>query len=209
MLLGIARPVAACPRRADAAARSWHAWMRITLLVLLMLVIGAGPAHAVGDRIETEQVSIEPRDDGYYLTADFVLELKPRVAEALDRGLTLYFVVEAELTRSRWYWFDEKTVNAVLNYRLSYHALTRQYRVSTGNLQLGYATLTEALGVIAHVRDWKVAERATLRVGDAYAAAVRMRLDTTQLPKPFQINAITDRDWKLESDWKRFVFEPR
>ncbi len=36
-----------------------------------------------------------------------------------------------------------------------------------------------------------------------------MRLDTTQLPKPFQINAIANRDWTLESDWKRFAFEAR
>ena len=62
---------------------------------------------------------------------------------------------------------------------------------------------------MAHVRDWKIADRGALRTGETYAAAVRMRLDTTQLPKPFQINAITSRDWTLESDWKRFAFEPR
>jgi len=161
------------------------------------------------DRIEIEQAAFESRDDGYYFNGDFDLDLKPRVADALEHGLTLYFVVEAELTRARWYWFDEKAVNAALNYRLSYHALTRQYRVSTGNLQLGFASLAEALGVMAHVRDWKVADRPALTVGQTYAAAVRMRLDTTQLPKPFQINAITNRDWTLESDWKRFSFEPR
>ncbi|MEO8937001.1 MAG: DUF4390 domain-containing protein [Burkholderiaceae bacterium] len=173
------------------------------------LLLVWGVAQASLDRIEVNQAVFESRDDGYYFSGDFELELKPRIAEALDRGLTLYFVVEVELTRSRWYWFDEKTVNATLNYRLSYHALTRQYRVSTGNLQLGLATLPEALGVIAHVRDWKVAERSILRPGETYATAVRMRLDTTQLPKPFQINAITNRDWTLESDWKRSTFEPR
>jgi hypothetical protein len=62
---------------------------------------------------------------------------------------------------------------------------------------------------MAHVRDWKFADRSMLRVGETYATAVRMRLDTTQLPKPFQINAITNRDWTLESDWKRSTFEPR
>ena len=170
-----------------------------------LLLADAGSASV--DRIDVEQAAIESRDDGYYFNGDFDFDLKPRVADALDHGLTLYFVVEAELTRARWYWFDERAVNAALNYRLSYHALTRQYRVSTGNLQLGFASLAEALGVMAHVRDWKVAERPALTPGRIYAAAVRMRLDTTQLPKPFQINAITNRDWTLESDWKRFNFE--
>jgi hypothetical protein len=164
-------------------------------------------ARAASDRIDVEQAQLESRDDGYYLAADFDFELKPRIADALEHGLTIYFVVEAELTRKRWYWFDEKAVNEVLTYRLSYHALTRQYRLSTGNLQLGFASLGEAIGVMTHVRDWKVAERGALRAGETYDAAVRMRLDTGQLPKPFQINALTNRDWTLESPWKRFAYE--
>jgi hypothetical protein len=31
---------------------------------------------------------------------------------------------------------------------------------------------------------------------------VRMRLDVSQLPKPFQVNAITSREWSLASDWR-------
>jgi hypothetical protein len=43
-----------------------------------------------------------------------------------------------------------------------------------------------------------------------YEAAVRMRLDTTLLPKPFQLSALTNRDLHLESSWKRFtVRSPR
>lgn len=216
MRFRIPSPGPAFSRRAGAGPRtswthrSFGALATFWVALALSLAIGApATAFAAPDRIEIEQATFESRDDGYYLSADFAFELKPRIAEALDRGLTLYFVVEADLTRARWYWFDEKAVNATLSYRLSYHALTRQYRLSTGNLQVGFATLGEALGVMTHVRDWKIAERSALKPGEVYAAAVRMRLDTTQLPKPFQINAITSRDWTLESDWKRLSFEPR
>ena len=186
-------------------------WMALTAALTASLLFAlCGPAAAASpDRIEIDQATFESREDGLYFNGDFEVELKPRVAEALDRGLTLYFVVEVELTRSRWYWFDEKAVNAALNYRLSYHALTRQYRVTSGGTQLTFATLGEALEAMSHVRDWKTAERGTLKAGAAYAAAVRMRLDPAQLPKPFQINAMTSRDWTLESDWKRSVFEAR
>ena len=203
---GIPSPAPAAARRVDPGRRRLQrfAWAAVWSVWILL---AAGFAQAAPDRIDVGPVSIDSRDDGYYLNADFDLDLKPRVADALERGLTLYFVVEAELTHARWYWFDEKAVNALLNYRLSYHALTRQYRVSTGNLQLGYATLSEAIGVMTHVRDWKIADRGALKPGATYAAAVRMRLDTTQLPKPFQINALTSRDWTIESDWKRFAFE--
>ncbi len=208
MRSGIAGPASALSRRIGAGLRAWHSFIALVLL-LGIAVVSSGTARAAGDRIEIEQAAFELKDDGYYFNGDFDLDLKPRVAEALDRGLTLYFVVEVELTRSRWYWFDEKAVNAALNYRVSYHALTRQYRVASGNMQMIFATLGEAIGMMTHVRDWKVAERNTLRIGETYAAAVRMRLDTTQLPKPFQINAMTSRDWTLDSDWKRFTYEPR
>ncbi len=204
---GISRPGRRAVRRGRPPA-SLRTVACLLLWSLSCLVASMRLVHAAPDRIEIGQAAFESRDDGYYVSGDFELDLKPRIAEALDRGLTLFFVVEAELTRSRWYWFDEKSVTAALHYRLSYYALTRQYRLSTGNLQVGFPTLAEALGVMSHVRDWKIAERGgPVRPGESYAAAVRMRLDTTQLPKPFQINAIANRDWTLESDWKRSVFE--
>ena len=44
--------------------------------------------------------------------------------------------------------------------------------------------------------------------GEHYEAAVRMKLDVNQLPKPFQVNALASRDWQLGSDWHRFAFTP-
>jgi hypothetical protein len=208
MRLRIPSPAPGSLRRLDAsvAARA-RRWL-IAVALLLTSICGLPGAQAATDHIDVIRVALETRDDGYYFSGDFDFDLKPRIAEALDRGLTLYFVIDVDVTRSRWYWFDEQPISAALNFRLSYHALTRQYRVSTGNLQLGFPTLSEALGILEHVRDWKLAERNSLKAGESYTVAVRMRLDTAQLPKPFQINALTNRDWTLESDWKRFGFEP-
>jgi hypothetical protein len=33
-----------------------------------------------------------------------------------------------------------------------------------------------------------------------------MRLDTNQLAKPFQVNAINSKSWNLQSEWHRFDF---
>ena len=58
--------------------------------------------------------------------------------------------------------------------------------------------------MLSRVRNWVVVDR-TVRLSDAdYEAAVRMRLDTALLPKPFQL-ALTGRDLHLESPWKRFI----
>ncbi|MGE5386158.1 MAG: DUF4390 domain-containing protein, partial [Betaproteobacteria bacterium] len=126
--------------------------------------------------------------------------------EAVTKGVVLHFLVEFELTKPRWYWLDDKLLSRQLNIRLSYHALTRQYRVSTGGLHQSYATLSEALRVVSRLRNWLViergAEKPALRIGETYQAALHIKLDISQLPKPFQIAAVGSRDWNYSSEWK-------
>jgi hypothetical protein len=161
------------------------------------------PAHA--EEIEVRDVALRGVEEGLALDADFAFDLTPRLADVVANGVPLYFNVDFELTRRRWYWFDETAASRRLQLRLSYHALSRQYRLSTGQLQQSFPSLEEALNVLKRVRNWLVVER-KVRLADAdYDAAVRMRLDTALLPKPFQLSALTGRDLLLESPWKRFI----
>lgn len=179
------------------------------------LAFGAGLALAasvaspvLADEIEVSDARLSAAEEGVILAADFAFELGPRLAEVVTNGVPLYFVVEFELTRPRWYWFDEKAAAKRIQLRLSYHALSRHYRLSTGVLQQNYASLEEALNVLRRVRNWQVVDR-TASLADAnYEAALRMRLDLTLLPKPFQLSAITSRELNLESPWKSFIFRP-
>lgn len=180
---------------------------RLLTAFALCLLLGAWPVHqATASSIEVGAVSLDLAEDGYAVNADFDVRLTSRISEALQSGISLYFLVEFELIRPRWYWFDEKTVASRLQYRLTYHALSRQYRLWTGTLHQPFGTLEEALRVLGRVRSWTVLERDQISVGQSYQAGVRMRLDSSQLPKPFQLSAITSREWTLESDWKRFTF---
>jgi hypothetical protein len=92
--------------------------------------------------------------------------------------------------------------------RLSYHAVSRHYRLSSGLLQQQFATLEEALNVLRRLRSWLVIDRSVVLADANYEGALRMRLDTTLFPKPFQLSALTSRELTLESGWKRFVFRP-
>ena len=170
-------------------------------LVLLFFV----PLTAWTAEIEIANPQISPSEDGYVLSADFRFELNPRLEEAVARGVVLYFVVDFEMTRGRWYWLDEKLVSRSQTYSLSYHALTRQYRLATGGgLHQSFSSLSEALAVLSRLRNWEVGERRdkSLRAGEVYQAALRLQLDLNQLPRPFQISALGNRDWRLASDWK-------
>lgn len=178
-------------------------------LIALAMALGCVLPSAVrADEIEVTEARLSSTEEGVVLAADFAFELSPRLVEVATNGVPLYFVVEFELTRPRWYWFDERTVTKRLQIRLSYHALSRQYRLSTGALQQNYATLEDAMRVLRRVRNWMVADRSTGLSDATYEAAVRMRLDVAMLPKPFQLSAITSRDLNLESPWRRFSFRP-
>ena len=181
--------------------------MSVRLLVSLLLARVLGwSVSARASNIEISHIALEGSDEGYALDADFEIELNPRLEDAINKGVPMYFEVEFELTRKRWYWFDERPASKQLMLRLSYHALTRQYRVSSGALYQSFPTLPEALRVLSRVRSWQVLERSELDAGTDYQAGLRMRLDVTQLPKPFQLNALTNREWNLASEWRRWPF---
>jgi hypothetical protein len=170
--------------------------------LLAAAALAAAPAAA--EEIAVGATQLVGTSEGIVLNADFTLDLTTRLEDALQQGVPLYFVVEFECLRPRWYWLDEKIGTATLTARLSFHALTRTYRLSTGTLHQSFATLDEALRALGRVREWLVLPAGALRPDSAYNAYVRMRLDTAQLPKPFQVSALANREWNLASGWKRW-----
>lgn len=177
------------------------------LLAGLVLALALCAPGASADEIEVRDARLVAADEGILLDADFAFELTARLEEALDKGVPLYFVTEFELVRPRWYWLDERVATAARSLRLSYHALTRTYRLSSGSLHRTYPALGEALRVLGTVRGWIVIERGQLAPDTTHVAATRVRLDLTQLPKPFQVSALANRDWTLASPWHRWAFE--
>lgn len=193
---------AASTSKLRAVARA--VWFVLAALLLL------GPARAQEAPIGVDSVQLQlvgngngnGADAGWRLDADFSLTLPPALEDAVNRGIALYFSIDFEAYRERWYWFDSRVVDARLSYRLTYSPLTRQYRLARGTLALPFDTLAEALATMTRVRQWSVAEPGAFAAGAAYRARVRMRLDTAQLPRPFQIDALTNRDWALASEWR-------
>jgi hypothetical protein len=176
-----------------------------SLLLLLSAIALPGPTDAA-ERIGVTRAELslagEGAEPGVLLDAEFDVELPYALEDAVNRGIALYFVVEFEAYRQRWYWWDRQVMQRTITYRLTYSALTRQYRLARGSLALPFESLAEAMAAMRRVRGWNVLERGVLQPGDNYRAQVRMRLDTSQLPRPFQINALTSRDWTLSSDWR-------
>ena len=173
---------------------------------LLALVVAAPVAHA--DGITLKSARVEPVEEGWQIDAEFDIQFSQRLEEAVNRGVPLHFVLDFEMSKPRWYWFDEKPVRFSQTYKISYTPLLRQYRLSVGSVYQNFTSFEEVTRVLSRLRGVAIADHNAIKKDSAYQASVRLRLDTAQLPKPFQLNAIASRDWSLSSDWHRWSLSP-
>ena len=176
--------------------------------LLALSVFCCTSLFAANEGIHVKFAEISQSGGDYYLEGNFEVELTSTLEDALNKGLPLHFIVEFELIRPRWYTlylWNKSVLEFEQHYRLSYNALTRQYRLSLGALHQNFDTLNEALALMGRLRPRFLADADLLDRGEVYEAAIRMRFDVSQLPKPFQINALASRDWNLASDWFRWT----
>ena len=176
------------------------------LAAVLLSMVASGMAAAEG--IAVRNAAIELTDDGWQVQANFDVQFSSRLEEAVNRGVPLYLVVDFEISRPRWYWFDEKPIQASQTYKISYTPLLRQYRLSMGSQYQNFTRFDEVTRVLSRLRGWHIADKGAFKKDQVYQASLRMRLDTAQLPKPFQLNAVASRDWTLSSDWHRWSITP-
>jgi Domain of unknown function (DUF4390) len=166
------------------------------------------PVRAGADSVPLTNAEVRVEDERVVLNVDFALSLNSTLEEALQRGIPLYFLLEVDIQRPRWYWFDEKVLQHSTQYRVSYQPLTRQYRVASGLLSQTFDSLQEVERLIGRVTARPIASASDLEKGSRYDVVVRLRLDQNQLPKPFQVNALASREWQLASESRRIPFTP-
>jgi hypothetical protein len=179
-------------------------------------------------------VEISLGEEGYQLFASYDINLSSAVKQALSRGTPIYFVSEFSLTHARWSWLDsaqrtlrrnlprylvgespltrwswldEEVFKGEQTIKLSYSVLTGRYRISRGALFQNFTSLEDAINMLTRQSSTTISAGLMKKEGN-YMAAVRLRLDIAQLPKPLQVNALTDSDWTLDSDLYRWVINP-
>jgi Domain of unknown function (DUF4390) len=190
------------------AVASAFARFMLAFGVCLLLAIRPGAAAVT----EITQLRAERADDGIYLSAVVRFEVPPAVEEALLKGIAVFFVVEADIYRNRWYWTDTRVASAARTLRLAYQPLTRRWRVnivsglitsSSGlraTLSQNYESLPDALSAIQRLSRWKIAEASDVQPDAEHTLNLSFRLDLSQLPRPFQIGVAGQRDWTISAE---------
>jgi hypothetical protein len=163
---------------------------------------------SAGEGIEVINASMEASDEGYRLSSSFSVELSRTLEEALMRGVPLYFTLQVQVSRSRWYWFDEVAIKSSRTFRLSYNLLTERYRASIdGSLHRNFSRLDDMLALLRRPGRWVIADQNALNRDAVYTVSVQLGLDIGQLPKPIQVSAISNNEWRLSSGWSQFNYK--
>jgi hypothetical protein len=177
---------------------------------MLIGFLGWLPGLAAADPHATAvtQMRLEQADDGVYLTAQVQFELPPSIEEVLEKGIAIYFVAEAEIYRERWYWTDLKVAQAARHMRLAYQPLSRRWRLNVSpvpitnagfgvSLNQNFDTLADALDGVRRVGRMRLGDASDIGDDATHPVTFRFRLDTSQLPRPFQIGAVGQSDWNI------------
>ena len=181
---------------------------RITVfLACAFLLLGSQFSNAS----ELTQFNVERGDDGVYLSTVVRFDLPAVVEDALLKGIPMFFVAEADIYLSRWYWADKRVANATRTIRLAYQPLTRRWRVNIvsglinssaglrATLNQNYDTLPEALSAVQRLSRWRIADNSEVEPDVTHKLEFSFSLDLSQLPRPFQIGVAGQKDWTISA----------
>ncbi|RYF83175.1 MAG: DUF4390 domain-containing protein [Comamonadaceae bacterium] len=168
----------------------------------------AGAPAALAQGAELAQMRLERTGDEVYLSATVRFTLPGPVQDVLDKGIALHFVAEAEIIRQRWYWMDQKVAQGARHMRLAYQPLTRRWRLNVSpvpitsaisgvTLSQNFDTLEDALEAVSRVARLRLGDVRDIGEERVQPVVFRFRLDTSQLPRPFQIGLMGQSDWNL------------
>jgi hypothetical protein len=183
------------------------AWAFVLSASLFLSLSVAFTTAQAQQTVELVAASVDVQEEAVVLNAAVRFELNRTVEEALSKGAPLYFVADAVVIRSRWYWLDEVVSEVSRTVRIAYEPLLRRYRVSTGGLVQTVDTLNEALALAQRGIRLRLGDRNSFKADERYRAEFSYRLDTTKLPRLFQVGVTAPRDFLLELPTRRIGFK--
>ncbi|WP_301020480.1 DUF4390 domain-containing protein [Rhodoferax sp.] len=180
----------------------WVAWLLVALCCWLL------PSAGMAQSVSIPSLKLEHNEEGLWLSTALKFELPTVVEDALLKGIPVHFVSEVDVVRERWYWLNKKVSSVQRYQRLSYHPLTRRWRLNVNagavteteqglTLNQNFDNLQDALNAVQRLSHWRIAEASQLEAGVTYGVQFRFNLDVTQLPRPLQIGTLGQSDWQI------------
>lgn len=188
-------------------SRCQRAVRACTATIVGVFLAWAQPAIA-DTPVELHALKLERQDTALYMSANWQFELPSALADALLKGITLYFVTEVEISQERWYVYNQRVARSERYVRLFYQPLTRRWRVNISpqpfnvsglGMSLGqsYDSAEEAIAAVQRIVQWRIANASDYNPDAKQTISINFKLDLKQLPRPLQIGAVGQSDWNI------------
>ena len=153
-------------------------------------------------KASVQHVNTTTENKWYTVNADIVYRLSPTAKEALQKGISLTWVVIIKIQRKGWLW-DTTLQELETGYQIQSHALLNLYSVKTmgdGTSNM-FSTLTAALDSISKIRNLPVIEKKLILPGENYQIAIKVLFNREALPVPLRPMSYFNSEWALSSHW--------
>lgn len=185
--------------------------IRNPVLVILWVCLGllvwatAPMAREAGEEAQSRVRFVHANRDGQIFRLDIQVDLvlTPAARNALLNGVPLVFDLEIHIQRERAWWPNVQVADLDQKFRLTYHAISRQFLVENLNtgVQETYPSLKSALEGLGRVQDFPLIDATLLNPAYRYVCAVRARLDVDRLPIPLMVRSYLSNDWAIRTGW--------
>jgi Domain of unknown function (DUF4390) len=160
-------------------------------------------------RFEVRNAFVELIDDAWLLDARFDLALGKSAQQALDEGVPLVFVLEAEASLERRFIPDETIVSLTLRWQLAYDAISEHYVLTdlSNDEQVSHASQAEALEALSRISGIEVADTTKLPPDGRFDMRVRATVDIGELPAAIKM-LVFWKSWSRSTDWYAWSVRP-
>lgn len=174
-------------------------------LVLSLMLAGVAKANTA---VELQGLKLDRQESSLYMSGTWQFELPSALEDALQKGITLYFVTEVEISQERWYFYNQRVAFAERHVRLFYQPLTRRWRVNISpqafnvsglgvSLGQSYDTAEDAINAVRRIAQWRIANATDYNPDAKQTISINFKLDLKQLPRPMQIGLAGQSDWNI------------
>lgn len=180
------------------------------MVLLGLALVFAARADAANFGVKSANVVLAERV--LLVNARFDLPISARIEEALNKGIPIDVVIDADMVKHRWWWRNRLITDQTLRRRIQFHALSRQYLVS--GLQAhepseSFGSLTQALAHAGTLDDFRIflTAKKVIEADARYLLRLRARLDIEALPMLMRPLAYATPSWRRSTGWTEWPIE--
>lgn len=167
--------------------------MRVSLVMLLSFLL------LIVDAAELVDVKQEIIGDVHAFKPQFNLPISDKVVEAIDNGIVITFVMQANLFKSVDWWFDESLESKIKTFQVRFFSLSSLYQLHNTRTdeKLSFVSLDDLLNYLGNeiVFEFKSNESSSY-------FETRVFLDKQALPSIMQLPNVFNQDWNFNSRWQ-------